>query len=131
MIRLSPLLAAAVLTVTLSPVSSSAMSEPALVPVMPSAPANGMTMQANSDPFNVSLSWNTPREPVPVHFFVEVVAIEADGLREILARYVDQSPVAVTLTAGKAEYAWRVYTVGRDIAEYAVSGWERFSVQTK
>ncbi|HSU04987.1 MAG TPA: hypothetical protein VLI93_05405 [Acetobacteraceae bacterium] len=100
-----------------------------LVPVHPTAPADHATIETDGDPLDVRLVWNTPREPMPVRFFVEVVAIEAGGSREVFASYVDQSAVAVRLVSRNAEYAWRVYAVGRDVATYALSGWERFSVR--
>lgn len=105
-------------------------SEFELLAVRPTAPANGAVIGAEGDLPEVRLAWTIPREPVPVRFFVEVVAIEQGEPREVFAAYVDQPPVDVTLAGGTAEYAWRVFTVGRDVAAYALSGWERFSLQT-
>jgi len=86
---------------------------------------------AESGPLSVKLVWSIPPEPVPVRFFVEVVAIGHGKLQEVFAAYVDQSSVDVALARGTEEYAWRVYTVGRDVAAYALSDWERFSLQIK
>jgi hypothetical protein len=105
-------------------------AEPELLPVLPTAPANNTVIAAQSDPLKVKLAWSIPHEPVPVRFFVEVVAIGRDGPHEVFAAYVDQSSVDVALAPATADYAWRVYTVGRNVAAYALSGWERFSLQT-
>ncbi len=128
--RLTPIvLALAGAAVPAAPVYP-AGSAPELLAARPTAPANGAVIGAEGDPLEVKLAWTIPREPVPVRFFVEVVAIEPGGPREVFAAYVDQPPVDVTLAGGTAEYAWRVFTVGRDVAAYALSGWERFSLLT-
>lgn len=106
-----------------------AAAESALLPVRQTAPADGAVVDAEGHPLAVKLTWSTPQEPVPVRFFVEVVAIEKAGPREVFAGYVDQPQLDVTLTGGTAEYAWRVYTVARDAPAYALSGWEHFSLQ--
>ena len=104
------------------------MSDPALVPARPTAPAEGATIQSKIKAFDVKLAWIAPHEPVPVHFFVEVVAAEQSGHREVFAGYVGDSYAVVTLASTSAEYAWRIYTVGLDDPVYVVSGWQRFSV---
>jgi hypothetical protein len=106
-----------------------ARAEPQLLPVSPTAPADGAVIGADSNSLHVKLDWSIPQEPVPVRYFVEVVAIEKDRPREVFAAYVDHPPVDVTVADGTAEYAWRVYTVGRDVAAYVLSGWERFSLK--
>ncbi|MGH7154759.1 MAG: hypothetical protein ACREF3_12600, partial [Acetobacteraceae bacterium] len=83
-------------------------SEPPLLPVQQTAPADGAVINAASYPLSVRLSWSMPREPVPVRFFVEVVALEDAGPREVFASYVDQPRVDVFLTGAAAQYAWRV-----------------------
>jgi hypothetical protein len=103
---------------------------PELLPVSLTAPADGSAIRDDGGSSGVELAWSAPREPVPVRFFVEVVAIEPGGPREIFAGYVDRPPVDVALERGQAEYAWRVYTVGLHVAAYALSGWDRFSLQT-
>jgi hypothetical protein len=114
-----------------APVSAHpAGSETELLPAHPTAPVNGAVITPDGSPPGVKLAWSIPREPGPVRFFVEVVAIEQGGPREVFAAYVDQPPVEVALADGTAQYAWRIYTVGRDVAAYALSGWERFSLQT-
>ena len=104
------------------------MSDPGLVPARPTAPADGAIIEPKVTPLDVKLAWDAPHEPVPVHFFVEVVAVEQSGLHEVFAGYVGHSYAVVTLASTSAEYAWRVYTVGLDDPAYIVSGWQRFSV---
>ena len=111
------------------PPAHHASAAPELLPVRPTAPANGAVIAADTDPLLVKLAWTIPREPVPVRFFVEVVAIGEGRPREVFAAYVDQPPVDIALAGAAADYAWRVYTVGRDIAAYALTDWERFSLQ--
>jgi hypothetical protein len=105
-------------------------AEPELLPVHPTAPANNTVITAEKDPLKVTLAWSIPHEPVPVRFFVEVVAIGQHGPHEIFATYVDQPSVDVALAPAATDYAWRVYTVGRHVAAYALSEWEQFSLQT-
>ena len=126
--RLAPILLA-LAGAGAQPAPAHPVAEPELLPVRPTAPANGAVIAAESDPLEVKLTWTIPREPVPVRFFVEVVAIGEGSRREVFAAYVDQPPLDVALAGGTADYAWRVYTVGRDVAAYALSGWERFSLQ--
>lgn len=104
-------------------------SEPALLAVQQMAPADGAVIDAAGHPLSVRLNWSIPREPVPVRFFVEVVAVEDAGPREVFASYVDQPRVDVPLTGTATQYAWRVFTVGRDVPAYALSGWEHFSLR--
>ena len=129
--RLAPILLALAGTVARPVLVHPAAVEPELLPVRPTAPADGAVIAAEPDPPKIKLAWAIPREPVPVRFFVEVVAIGEGRPREVFAAYVDQPPVDVALSGGTADYAWRVYTVGRDVAAYALSGWERFSLQIK
>jgi len=126
--RLAPVLLA-LAGIAAPPAPACPAAEPELLPVRPTTPADRAMIVAETDPLEVRLAWITPREPVPVRFFVEVVAIGDGGPREVFAAYVDQPPVDVALAGGTADYAWRVYTVGRDVAAYALSGWERFSLQ--
>jgi hypothetical protein len=102
---------------------------PTLLPVSPAEPRNGATIDAAATPINVTLSWTVPPEPVAVQFFVEVMALQPNGPHEVFASYVYDSPVVVTLSGAEMDYAWRVYTVGRDVAEYALGAWQRFSVR--
>lgn len=126
--RLAPILLA-LAGVGLPPAPARPAADPELVPVRPTAPANGAVIAAETDPLEIKLAWTIPREPVPVRFFVEVVAIGEGKPRELFAAYVDRPPVDLALAAGTADYAWRVYTVGRDVAAYALSDWQRFSLQ--
>lgn len=104
-------------------------SAPTLLPVSQAEPRNGATIHAAATPINVTLSWTVPPEPVAVQFFVEVTALQPNGPHEVFASYVHNSPVVVTLSGAEMDYAWRVYTVGRDVAEYALGAWRRFSVR--
>jgi hypothetical protein len=128
--RLAPILLALAGAAAPPAPAHPAGAEPELLPVRPTEPANGAVIGAETDPLKVKLAWSIPQEPVPVRFFVEVLAIGQDRPREVFAAYVDQPPVDVALAPVTADYAWRVYTVGRDVAAYALSGWERFSLQT-
>jgi hypothetical protein len=106
-----------------------ALRVPTLLPVRPAEPQNGATIDAADTPINVTLAWTVPAEPTGVQFFVEVMALQPNGPHEVFASYADHSPVVVTLSGTEMDYAWRVYTVGRDVAGYALGAWRRFSVQ--
>jgi hypothetical protein len=106
-----------------------AQSAATLLPVNPAEPRNGARIDAAATPVDVTLTWTVPPEPMDVQFFVEVMALQPNGPHEVFASYVDHSPVVVTLSDGEMDYAWRVYTVGRDAAEYALGSWRRFSVR--
>jgi len=127
-IRFAPILLAFALEAVLLGAPGSAIADTALLPVHPTAPVDGASIEAKSNTLDVRLTWDVAREPVPVHFFVEVLAVEPGGLHEVFARYVDQSYAVVTLDPASAEYAWRVYTVGSDEPVYVVGTWNRFSV---
>lgn len=128
--RLAPILLALAGAAAGSVPAHPVATEPELIPARPIAPADHAVIAAEVDPLEVRLAWAIPREPMPVRFFVEVVAIGEGRPREVFAAYVDQPSVNIALAAGTANYAWRVYTVGRDVAAYALSGWERFSLRT-
>jgi hypothetical protein len=104
------------------------MADVVLVPAHPTAPADGAMIEPTISPLDVKLAWDAPREPVPVHFFVEVVAVERSAQHEVFAGYVGHSYAVVPLASTSAAYAWRVYTVGLDDPVYVVSEWQRFSV---
>jgi hypothetical protein len=126
--RFAPLLLAFALEAVQLAAPYSAISQTALLPVRPTAPLDGATIETKSSALDVKLAWDAPREPIPVHFFVEVVAVDQGGQHEVFARYVDQSYAVATLASTSAEYAWRVYTVGSDEPVYAIGEWHRFSV---
>jgi hypothetical protein len=126
--RIAPILLAFACETALLGAPCRAMSDAALVPARPTAPADGAMIEPKISPLDVKLAWDAPHEPVPVHFFVEVVAVEQSAQHEVFAGYVDHSYTVVTLVSTSAEYAWRVYTVGLDDPVYVMSGWQRFSV---
>ncbi len=78
---------------------------------------------------DVKLTWSAPAQPIAARFFVEVIALGQGALREVFASYVDQPSAVVRLNATTTDYAWRVDTVGRDVAVYALGPWRRFSVR--
>ena len=128
--RLAPIMPALAGAAVLPAPAYSVGSGPGLLPVSLTAPADGSTIRDDGGSSSVELAWSVPREPVPVRFFVEVVAIQRGGPREIFAGYADRPPVDVALERGQTEYAWRVYAVGLHVAAYALSGWARFSLRT-
>ena len=129
--RFAPILLAFAWETALLGAPCHAMADPALVPVRPIAPADGATIEPKINAPDVRLAWDVPHEPVPVHFFVEVVAVEQSGQHEVFAGYVGHSYAVVTLASTGADYAWRVYTVGLDDPVYIVGGWQRFSVAAR
>jgi hypothetical protein len=131
MTRLALTLLVVIMAATLPGRLRFAVADIVLVPVHSKAPVDGAVILANGSPIEVTLAWNAPRQRVPVRFFVEVVTIDGGALREVFASYVDQPTVTLTLDGKKAEYAWRVYTIGRTVAQYALSRWERFSVRSR
>lgn len=74
------------------------------------------------------LVWTAPPQSGPVRFFVEVAALRPEGPREVLARYVEESAVQVTLPADGREFAWRVLTVGNEAPHYAAAPWQLIQV---
>lgn len=92
-------------------------------------PADGVEVQANSDPTHVMLAWKEDQARERVRFFVELVAVGDDKLSEVFASYVDRTTVTVTLDGRTGQYAWRVYTVGVNDPEYVLSDWHRFSIR--
>lgn len=99
------------------------------VPIQPqpAAPLNGNINRATHGA-TVELVWVAPVQPTYVRFFVQLVALEAAGPRELFAAYIDESAVLVPLERVPGHYAWRVYAVDRDLSRYAASAWSRFSV---
>ena len=76
----------------------------------------------------VELVWVAPTQPESVRFFVQVLALESEDLREIIAGYVEESAMLVQLDRAPAHYAWRVYAVAEGGTHYAVGDWSRFVV---
>ncbi len=108
-----------------------------LVPAQPAAPVDGNTVPAlgpasgGTSGGTVELVWTAPAQAAPVRFFVQLMALDpADdapaGPREVFATTLDETAVVVPLERVPGRYAWRVYSVGRDLKHYAASAWERF-----
>ena len=114
-------------------VSVASESPGPLVPVQPVAPANGSTVPALAGAPGgadaVELVWVAPAQVVPVQFFVQVLALDAAGPREVFATYLDETAALAPLDRVPGRYAWRVYAVGRDLKHYAASEWVRFAVR--
>lgn len=91
-----------------------------VIPVLAGAPGTtGM----------VELVWVSPAQPVPVRFFVQLLALDPIEPREVFATYLDETATLATLSRVPGRYAWRVYTVGRNVAHYAASEWNEFQVR--
>ena len=86
--------------------------------------------RARGSPVEVELVWAAPSQPMPVRFFVQVVAVESGGWREVHADYVDESATLVRLEPVPARYAWRVHAVATEGQRYAVGGWSQFTVES-
>ena len=83
-----------------------------LVRPIPVAPID-VVLPAGQNPLKVALVWNTPEQPVPVEYYVELRALDASGSREVSASYVETSATLVELPGAPQLYAWRVYAVAR------------------
>jgi hypothetical protein len=98
-----------------------------LVRPIPVAPVDAV-LSAGQNPSKVALVWNTPEQPVPVEYYVELKAL-ASGSREVAASYVETSATLVELPGAPQRYAWRVYAVARSGAHYyATSPWNSFLI---
>jgi Sel1 repeat len=93
----------------------------------PVAPVDAV-LPTGQNPLKVALVWNTPEQPVPVEYYVELRALDASGSREVSASYVETSATLVELPGAPQLYAWRVYAVARSGAHYATSPWNSFSI---
>jgi TPR repeat protein len=95
------------------------------------APESGAKLVAREEPTTVELVWTATAAPVPVQYFVEVLALEADGPRELFAGYHDTSAMLLNLKRAPGQYAWRVSSVSADAATYSTGEWSRFSMVAK
>lgn len=77
----------------------------------------------------VELVWTSPAQPVPVRFFVQLLALDPVEPHEVFATYLDESATLATLDGVPGRYAWRVYVVGRNLGHYAPSAWNEFQVR--
>ena len=104
---------------------STAAANPTLAPAVPtdaSASGTGKSVQ-------IELSWAAPAQPVPVEFFVQVLALDTGGAHRVFTSFSKQSAVLVSLPRVPAVYAWRVYTVAASVPDYAPSAWSYFSTR--
>jgi hypothetical protein len=102
-------------------------------PAQPVAPAGGGTVSgleaATDSGGNIELVWAAPAQASPVRFFVQLLALDPAGPpREVFAAYLDETATLAPLERAPGRYAWRVYSVSRDLRHYAASEWQRFQV---
>ncbi len=79
-------------------------------------------------PGTVELVWTSPAQPVPVRFFVQLMALDPVEPHEVFATYLDETATLAMLDRVPGRYAWRVYAVGRNLGRYAPSEWSQFQV---
>jgi hypothetical protein len=103
-------------------------TKPTLTPAVPAGPRVAVA-PGESESLEVELTWAAPAEPVPVAFFVQVLALDATGARSAFTGFVKQSAVLVSLPRTPAAYVWRVYTVAASIPDYTPSAWSTFSTR--
>jgi TPR repeat protein len=106
----------------------SAAANPTLAPAIPTGPP-GTPVLGKGESVPVELSWAAPAQPVPVDFFVQVLAFDTVGTHPVFASYLKRSAILVLLPRTSARYAWRVYTVGTSVADYVPSAWSYFFVR--
>jgi hypothetical protein len=99
-----------------------------LVPAVPTEPSTPASATGKS--VQVELSWAAPAEPVPVDFFVQVLALDTAGAHHrAFTSFSNRSAVLVPLPRGAATYVWRVYTVAASVPDYVPSAWSSFSTR--
>ena len=91
-------------------------------PPVVSAPGAGESVQ-------IELSWAAPAQPVPVDFFVQVLALDTSGAHRVFTSFSKQSAMLVSLPRVPADYAWRIYTIAASVPDYAPSAWSYFSTR--
>ena len=110
--------------------SPGAEASAALLPPQPTVPPEGGIVAPLAD--GIELVWTAPAQTVPVRFFVQVLALGAAGAppeaREVFSATLNETAALVPLDHASGRYAWRVYSVSRDLKRYAASGWTRFQV---
>ena len=97
------------------------------VRAVPVAPVD-VVLPEGRDRSKVALVWNTPEQPVPVEYYVELRALDALGSHEVSASYVEASATLVVLPGTPQRYVWRVDAVARSGTHYASSAWNSFSI---
>lgn len=76
----------------------------------------------------VEFIWSAPAQPEPIHYLVEIYALNNAGSREVYSDFTDGSAVLAPLREIPGEYAWRVFSLARVAARYQTSDWAYFSV---
>jgi hypothetical protein len=110
------------------PTVSLAATNPTLAPAVPTgAPVASASGTGKS--FQIELSWAAPPQPVPVEFFVQVLALDTGAAHRVFTSFSKQSSVLVPLPRVPADYAWRIYTVAASVPDYAPSAWSYFSTR--
>jgi Sel1 repeat-containing protein len=107
---------------------SSSAAKPTLAPAVPTE-SHVTSVSATSESFQVELSWAAPAQPLPVEYFVEVLALDADGAHRAFTRFSKQSAVLAAVPRIPATYAWRIYTVAASVPDYVPSTWSYFSTR--
>jgi hypothetical protein len=100
-------------------------------PTIAPAVLTGSSVSAAPDAqVQVELSWAAPAEPLPVDYFVQVLALDKTGARRAFTSFSKQSSVLVSLPRAQSDYAWRVYTVVQaSVPDYIPSAWSYFSTR--
>ncbi len=104
-------------------------AKPTLVPAVPTGPP-APSVSGTGEGVQVELSWAAPPQPVPVDFFVQVLALDTAGAHHrAFTSFLKRSAVLVSLPRAPANYAWRVYTVAASVPDYVPSAWSYFSTR--
>ncbi len=104
-------------------------AKPTLVPAVPTGPP-AAPVSGTGESVQVELSWAAPAEPVPVDFFVQVLALDTAGAHHpAFTSFLNRSAVLVSLPRAPATYVWRVYTVAASVPDYVPSAWSYFSTR--
>jgi hypothetical protein len=101
-------------------------AKPTLAPAVPTGSAVA-SISGTGENVQVELSWAAPAQPVPVDYFVQVLALDRTGFHRVFASSLKLSAVLVSLPRAPADYAWRIYTVATSVPDYVPSGWSYFS----
>jgi Sel1 repeat len=107
---------------------SPAAANPTLAPVVPAGPLVASALGTGEN-VQIELSWAAPAQPVPVDFFVQVLALDTRGTHHVFTSFSKQSAVLLSLPRAPADYVWRVYTVAASIPDYVPSVWSYFSTR--
>ncbi len=107
-------------------------ASPTLSPAQPVAPADGSTVAALSSASGstIELVWIAPAQAA-ARFFIQLMRLDVAGPREVFATTLDETAVVAPVEQVPGRYAWRVYSIGRDLKHYAASGWQRFQVRSR